>query len=471
MSGAAPMKDFLLDVFKYAGMGVGAVVGLLVVVVVLVSTVLIVLMLLQAVGLAPRVPLGYNMRNLVVRWRTTLLTAFAFTLITALMTVMLAFVNGMYAVTKGSSVPGNVMIVADGATDEIFSDLGHGPIRELEPKEYIKKVPTRLNGKETGELISWEMFQLVNQRIANAKPGGRQRRFVQVRGVEDPVISGLVHQISLKQGAWFDPVAGVQSVPGKGDEKFVQGVVGEGLARAIGQDFDKPTLEVGDTFELGPEKWVVVGIMNSAGRTFDSEAWAKLSKVGQMYRKTNPSTAVIRARDGLDPTQLAKDITADFKSPAVMARTETDYYEGLNGANQTFLFAIIFVAVLMAVGGVFGVMNTMFAAIAQRTRDIGVLRILGFARWQILVSFFLESLIMAVVGGVIGCALGSLVDGWSVTSQISSSSGGGKSVMLKMVVDRRIMGAGLGFSLLMGCIGGLLPALSAIRMKVLDMLR
>ena len=85
-------------------------------------------MLLQAVGLAPRVPLGYNFRNLMVRWRTTLLTALAFTLVVGLMTVMLAFVNGMYALTKGSTIAGNVMVLADGATDEVFSDLGYGDI-------------------------------------------------------------------------------------------------------------------------------------------------------------------------------------------------------------------------------------------------------------------------------------------------------------------------------------------------------
>ena len=84
----------------------------------------------------------------------------------------------------------------------------------------------------------------------------------------------------------------------------------------------------------------------------------------------------------------------------------------------------------MAVGGVFGVMNTMFAAISQRIKDIGVLRILGFARWQILVSFFLESLVLALVGGLLGCALGSLADGWTATSIVCSGQGGGKSVVL-----------------------------------------
>ena len=78
---------------------------------------------------------------------------------------------------------------------------------------------------------------------------------------------------------------------------------------------------------------------------------------------------------------------------------------------QQFLYAIVIVAVIMAVGGVFGVMNTMFAAISQRTKDIGVLRIIGFARWQILMSFFLESLVLALIGGLLGCALGSLANG------------------------------------------------------------
>jgi ABC-type antimicrobial peptide transport system permease subunit len=173
----------------------------------------------------------------------------------------------------------------------------------------------------------------------------------------------------------------------------------------------------------------------------------------------------------VDPAELARDLSANFKSPAIQEMTEAEYFESLNETNRMFLYAVIFVAAIMGVGGIFGIINTMFAAIAQRTRDIGVLRILGFARWQILLSFFLESLLLAVVGGVLGCALGSLVDGLSATSQMSSGTGGGKSVMLKLVVDARILGAGMGFALVMGCVGGLLPSLSAVRMKLLDSLR
>jgi hypothetical protein len=467
------MKTILLPLFKYAGLGLLLALLLIVAFVLVTSALLFVLMLLQAVGLAPRVPLGYNVRNLVVRWRTTLLTTLAFTLVVGLMTVMLAFVNGMYALTKGSGVPGNVMVLADGATDEVFSDLGYGDIATLATKEYIQRANVDYGDKvQKVPLVSWELYQVVNQPLPFPKPGGRTRRFVQVRGIEDPVVSGVVHELPLHEGGrWFDPVAGVQAVKGGGNEQYVQGVLGEGLAREMGHDRGKASLVVGDTFELGPRQWVVVGIMKSAGKTFDSEVWAKRKVVGEMLRKDTRSTAVIRVADGLDSAQVAKVMTTEFKSPAIGARTEADYFESLNGTNQQFLYAIIGVALFMGIGGVFGVMNTMFAAIAQRTREIGVLRILGFARWQILVSFFLESLLLALIGGLLGCLLGSLSNGWSATSQMSSGQGGGKSVMLKLVVDARILASGLGFSLLMGCIGGLLPALSAIRLKVLDSLR
>jgi ABC-type antimicrobial peptide transport system permease subunit len=467
------MNDILLPLFKYAGLGLILSLLLVVAFVLATSAVLLVLILLQALGVIRRVPLSYNFRNLVVRWRTTLLTALAFTLVVGLMTVMLAFVNGMYALTKGSAIPGNVIVLADGATDEVFSDLGYGDIGTLATKAYVRKAKVRRGDKE-GEapLVSWELYQVISQEIPNATPGGRMRRFVQVRGVEDPAVSGMVHGLALHDGGtWFEEGAGVQAVAGRGSEQYVQGVLGEGLARVLGGDVGKPALTPGDTFELGPRKWVVVGVMKSGGKTFDSEVWAKRKVVGEMLRKDTRSTAVIRVADGLDPGQAAKDITADFKSPAVQARTEADYFESLNSTNESFLYSIIGVSLFMAVGGVFGVMNTMFAAIAQRTRDIGVLRLLGFGRWQILVSFFLESLLLALVGGLLGCAIGSLANGWSATSQLTGSSGGGRSVVLKLVVDGRILAAGLGFSLVMGCIGGLLPALSAVRLRVLDSLR
>lgn len=413
-----------------------------------------------------KVPLKYNLRNLIVRWRTSQMTALAFTLVVGLMTVMLAFVNGMYKLTEKSGVAANVLVLSDGATDEVFSNLGFGDITKIDLEPGVAR------DADNRPLASWEVYLLVNQPIPNAPPTGRRRRFIQVRGVEDPARSGIVHNLSLADGGHWFSSAGVQPLPGsQSQEQAIQANIGEGLARELGLDVGKKSLEVGDVFDLGPRKWIVAGIMSSAGSTFDSEIWAKRQIVGDMFGKSSYSTVVLRAAGADEATKLAADLTANFKTPAVSAQTEPAYYDQLNGTNQQFLFAIMVVAAIMAIGGVFGVMNTMFAAISQRTKDIGVMRILGFSRWQILASFFLEALLLAVLGGLIGCALGSLANGWTASSIISSGQGGGKSVVLKLVVDGAILAAGMVFSLVMGCIGGLLPALSAMRLKPLESVR
>jgi putative ABC transport system permease protein len=426
-----------------------------------------IIVLLQAVRVLGRVPFSYNVRNLLVRWPVTLMTASAFTLVVGLMVVMLAFVDGMYRLTKGSGQPGNVLVLADGATDELFSNLGYGDIERL-PRD----IPGVLQDEKGNFLASWETYIIVNQPIPGAGEVGRKRRFIQVRGVVDPEITARVHGLELKPGgAWFDKTAGAQRSEDKGALTAIQGVLGEGIARELGKDIGKPSLEVGDPFDLGSRKWVVTGILNSGGSTFDSEIWGKQSLTGDLFGKKSYTTAVLRTATAESAKSVADDATTNFKTPALKAQPETTYYESLNTTNTQFLFAILFVAFFMALGGVFGVMNTMFAAISQRTKDIGVMRILGYPRWQILVSFFLESLLLALVGGLIGCGVSMLFNGWSTTSVLSSGAGGGKSAVLKMVIDLQILGAGLAFALLMGAIGGLVPALSAMRVRALESLR
>jgi ABC-type antimicrobial peptide transport system permease subunit len=427
------------------------------------SLVLLVWLLLQVAGVVKGVPFRYNWRNLIVRWKTTFLTALAFTLVVALMTVMLAFVNGMYKLTEGSGHPENVMVMSDGSTDEAFSNLGFRDVSEVEWH------PAILRGTDNRPLVSWEVYLIVNQPIPGAE-GGRKRRFLQVRGLDDPLRSGLVHGMGLHPGgAWFSG-AGVQHVAESGSI-VLQANLGEGIARELGRDQGKESLEVGDIFEVGPQRWIVSGILQSAGSTFDSEIWAKKQIVAPLFGKESYTTIVLRTADARTAKETAQDLKFNYKKSAIQAIVETEYYDKLNGTNQQFLVAIIFVAVVMAVGGIFGVMNTMYAAISQRTQDIGVMRILGFSRWQVLMSFFLESLLIALVGGLIGIGLGSLADGWTASSVVGSGQGGGKSVMLKLIVDGKILMTGLLFSLAMGCVGGLLPALSAMRLKPLDAVR
>ena len=422
------------------------------------------MVLLAVVG---KVPISYSLRNLVVRWRITLLTASAFTLVVALLTVMLAFVNGMNRLTEGSGVPGNVLVMSDGATDELFSNLGYSDTADVD------RQPRVLRDEAGRPLSSRETYVTVNQPIPNAAAGARQRRFIQVRGVDDPAMSGRVHRLPLYPGgAWFSP-AGVDEVAGAGGtEHVIQAVLGEGIAREFGRDQGKETLAVGDVFDLGPRRWVITGVMRSAGSTFDSEIWAKRQIVGTTFGKENYTTLVLRTAGPEAARELAEDLKKNFKKAALQAQVETEYYAKLQETNKQFSVAIMFVAGIMGVGGIFGVMNTMFAAISARVRDIGVLRILGFARWQVLVSFFLEAMLIAVIGGALGCALGYLADGWSASSIASSGQGGGmKSILLTLVVDAQILSVGMLFTLVMGAVGGLLPALSAMRLRPLESLR
>jgi putative ABC transport system permease protein len=440
----------------------------------LLATTAVLLLVLLTIG---KIPLGYNLRNLTVRWKTTLMTALAFTAVIALLIVMMAFVNGMKKLTEQTGQPGNVLILADGATDETFSNLASGDLGEIENLSAV----VRQGGRP---MASRETYMVVNQPIPDRAGGRPKRRFLQVRGIEDASLAAGVHGIELLSGgSWFSE-AGVQEAPSRDknaapEAPLIQAVLGEGVAHELGRTRtaeematarNRSRLDLGDTFILGNRKWIVVGILNSAGSTFNSEIWAKRSLTAALFGKETFTTLVLRTESADAAAELKRFLSEDYKKAAVNAQVETKYYESLSETTNQFSYAIGFIAVVMSIGGIFGVMNTMFAAISQRTGDIGVLRLLGYARWHILVSFLLESLVIAMIGGLLGCVLGSLSDGWTATSIVAGQAGG-KSVVLQLAVSPNIIARGILLTLVMGLLGGLMPALSAMRLKPLEALR
>jgi putative ABC transport system permease protein len=428
------------------------------------------LIVLWAVG---KVPLHYNLRNLTVRWKTTVMAALAFTAVIALLTVMMAFVHGMKRLTESSGQPGNVIVLADGATDEVISNL---TVTDLSDIENLPEV-VRRNGRP---MASRETLLVASQRIADTSDGRPKRRFLQVRGIEDPLMTAAVHGLDLLPGGqWFSEAGAQQAAGNAGDAPWIQAVVGEGVAYELGRtrtpdDLAKAKnrrrLDVGDTFLLGNRTWIIVGVLNSSGSTFNSEIWAKRSLPASLFGKESYTTLVLRTEDAEAAERLKTFLAKDYTKAAVNPQVETEYYKGLSETTAQFSYAIGFIAVVMSVGGIFGVMNTMFAAVSQRTNDIGVLRLLGYARWHVLVSFLLESLAIALTGGLLGCLLGSFCDGWTATS-IVGGQGGGKSVVLQLAVSPDIIAGGILLTLAMGLAGGLLPALAAMRLRALEALR
>jgi ABC-type lipoprotein release transport system permease subunit len=429
------------------------------------------IVLIGALLLAGKVPLSYNLRNLRVRWKTTALTALAFTVVIALLMFMHAFATGITRLSEKSGQPANVICLSDGASDEQYSNL---PVSETRDLSHQQGVARAADGRP---LCSREVYVFTNQSMPAPAGERSKHRFLQVRGVEEPDLSAQVHGLELVAGEWFSrpgvrKVSSAKSSPAASPYALIEVVVGEGLARELGKDRGQESLAIDDVLTIGPRDWVVVGIMRGAETTFGSEIWAKRQKVGEVFNKENLYTSVVlRAESPARAKELAERLSHDFKKSAVSAQTEPAYFAKMSEANEQLLGSIYFVAGIMALGGVFGVMNTMFAAIRQRTTDIGVLRILGFARWQVLVSFLLESLLIAALGGLAGCALGYLANGVATTSVVGTSGAGLKRVSFPMIVDGNTLAAAVLFTLVMGLLGGLLPAWSAMRVKPLESLR
>lgn len=430
-----------------------------------------------------KVPITYVLGNLAVRWRITFMTALAFSLVISLLTVMLAFVNGMYALTKQSAHPENVLIMSEGSTDEGISNLAYGDVDDIEAQNGIARQNDR-------PLVSRETYMVAALMLDNPGQGRPNKRFLQLRGVDDPLEAATVHDVRLYEGGrWFSD-AGVQASAGE-ERALVEVVLGEGIARQMWQDKQPPPkswrekyfpkraegkdaktrYEPGDTFELNERKWVVVGVMQSRGSTFDSELWAKNSLIGPMFGKETYTTLVARAPDAKTAVALRDFFKNEYTKSAISAQLEVDYFANLSQTNIQFLVGIAVVTVFMAIGGLFGVMNTMYAAISQRIKDIGVLRLLGYQRRHILATFLLESILIGLLGGMIGCALGSLSNGLTANSIVSGGPGGGKFVVLQLTVDAQIIATGLLLTLVMGLLGGLLPSLRAMRMTALETLR
>jgi ABC-type lipoprotein release transport system permease subunit len=445
----------------------GAAVALLVILSLLASGIAIVCAVLPIA----RVPLRYNLRNLQVRWKSTLATALAFTLVIALVTVMLAFVNGMQQLAEASGQPGNIVVLSQGAVDEAFSNLPPGISVFHWPKE-IQDQLRRDKGDSGNPAQFWsvkEVYVVANQELSPAEEGTERERFLQIRGVDDPLVAAKVHDIELEQGTWFSP-RGINPQTG-----HYEIVLGHGIARVLGADQGGEPLGPGDSMTIGPRRWYVTGVMKPTSSVFSSEVWARDELVARYFGNVKDggvsyTSFVVRVKDSARVQQAARQIKKVTVQGDLEAFPEREYYARQTQTSEQYLGASLILAAMMACGGILGIMNTMFAAISQRTRDIGVLRLQGFTRWQILRSLLLESLVIAFLGGLLGCALGALADGWSATSVVSSD-GNSKTVVLKLVIDGRIIGASLLLTLVMGAVGGLIPAAASMRLRPLESLR
>ena len=268
------------------------------------------------------------------------------------------------------------------------------------------------------------------------------------RGVT-PTAFNVRNNIKIVEGRQFTP--GLYEV-----------IVGKKIADRVSG------VDVGSTISIQRKNWKVVGLFTADDSSFESEIWGDYDAMAPAIgRNGGCESLTVRLTNPLVLASFDKDLRANPQFQ-MQADSERRYYENLAGSTGTVLIVLAsFVAVVMGIGAVFGAMNTMYAIVSQRTREIGTLRALGFSRFSILISFVMESVLLALVGGVLGCLIALPMNGFTAATGTNSFS----ELAFAFKVTPDLLLIGLGFAVLMGLVGGLLPAFRAARMPITRALR
>lgn len=382
-------------------------------------------------------PLKYNLRNIVVRKGSTLATAFTIGLTVAVFLLVMALARGIDLTLASSGEPLNMIVLREGSTAELNSSITREQFNDL---IYLDGVE-RENDKP---LATAEIITL----IYKPRKGMSQGSNVTIRGV-GPMSFKLRSGFQIIEGRMFQP-----------------GLTEAVVSKRIAERFQG--LEIGDKFRIQTTDYTVVGLFDSAGKAFESEAWVDNNSLASTTKRESFSSALLRVKDQNALTALAKRITDDPKLH-LKAMSERTFYEDQQGTASGALRGLAyFVAFIMAIGAGFAGMNTMYAAVARRTKEIGTLRVLGFSRSSILLAFLLESVSIALIGAAIGILLTLPLNFVSTgTSNFATFS----EIAFNFRVTTDLMLTALIFGAVIGFIGSLLPSIRAARFRIVDALR
>lgn len=383
------------------------------------------------------VPISYSIRSLWTRRLTTVLTAGGMALVVFVFAAVLMLAEGLRQTLVQTGSPDNLVILRKGATSEVSSAIEPEKAAVLEPLPGIAVD----EGGET--LLAREVVVL----IALDKRGGGSSN-VTIRGIGRESLA-LRPQVRIVQGRM--PRFGVHEM-----------VVGESLVRRF------RGMGIGGTLPGALKDWRIVGVMDAGNTAFNSEIWANAEQVMQAFRREAYSIVIFRLQDGF-PLHRVSAIVENDPRLTLQAKIETVFYLEQSEAMARFLRILgITLTVIFSLGAVIGAMITMYSAVANRTREIGTMRALGFRRRAILLSFLAESLFLGLAGGCIGIFFASFMQLITISTLNFQSF---SELAFKFTLTPAIFGQSLAFALLMGFIGGVLPAFRASRMNIVEALR
>jgi putative ABC transport system permease protein len=386
------------------------------------------------------IPLKYNWRNLFVRKITTGLTVLGIGLVVAVFLCVMALGEGLTRVFTASGSEQNVLVLRQNSQSELQSGISRDQV------PLILTLPGVAKDTDGKPLASQELVVVVN---LEKREGGSSN--VTIRGVGEKGMK-LRPTFNLEKGRMFEP----------GKSEVV-------VSRGVESRF--ASCDVGQTIKFGAYRWTVVGLFDAGGTAPDSEIWTDVEGMASDFKRNGYSSVLACTTDRAGRDQFLAGLAGDARL-ALEGKIERKYYDEQTSTAAPIKFLGVFVGVVMAIGACFGAMNTMYAAVSARTREIATLRALGFGRIAIMVSFVLESIVLALFGGILGCALGWLavklaLSGVTGTTNFATFS----EVVFAFRLTPALMLTGIVFSLVMGFFGGVFPAGRAAFTKITNALR
>ena len=385
-----------------------------------------------------RIPVRYTFRNLWTRKLTTALTAGGMALVVFVFAAVQMLDTGLRKTLVATGQPDNVLVTRRAANAEISSSVerGQAAIFEAQPEIAIDSAGERLVSREIVILIT----------LPKRETG--QATNVTTRGIGAAGFA-LRPQVRLIQGRAFKP--GSSEV-----------VVGKSLA----ERFDGAS--VGNVLRFGGREWRVVGVFDSGGAAFDSEVWGDADQLMQAFRRNAYSSVIARLVDASLHEPLKTRLEADPRLTLDVKRERVFYEEQSQALSKFISYLGLTLSIIFSIGAMIGAMITMYAAVANRVGEIGTLRALGFRRSAVLSAFLMESILLGAVGGAVGIALASVMQLVQISTMNWQSFA---ELAFTFALTPDIAMRSFGFAIVMGVVGGFLPAVRAARLNIIDALR
>ncbi|UCF36295.1 MAG: ABC transporter permease [Acidobacteriota bacterium] len=383
-----------------------------------------------------KIPVKYSIRSLLVRRVGTSMTAMGIGLTVAVVVVMLAMVHGLDMTFIESGDPLNLVVVRKGAQNEVNSYF------DLTMFDTIRFLEGVQRDADNVPIATGEILVVVN---LNRKDGSESN--VSIRGIGDKSVE-LRPALKVIEGR----------LPQDGLRELM-------VSDALRDRFSG--LELDTELDLNQSPWKIVGIFDSGDGANESEIWGGYQDIAQVWQRPVYSSILLRTESATASETLQKRI-ADDRRIQLDAINQKEYFENQTVSSIALKALSVFIAIIMGIGSCFAIMNMMYGAVMSRQQEVATLRALGFRRRSILASFLLESAFLGILGGIVGCLLGSLFNGYSAgTSNFASFS----EVVFNFRVTPTILLQGMLFATFMGVLGGFLPARRAASVRLIDVLR